>query len=87
MRTKKKTPTEKNSEADSLMKALVEERLRIAKELDKPASAIFWDKDLLEIVDKRPANKRELMSIRGVNHYKLDAYGEYMLKVIKEFKG
>lgn len=45
---------------------------------------IFSDATLIEIVNKLPKSKEELMDIRGVGEKKVERYGEEILKIISK---
>ncbi|WP_392559958.1 DNA helicase RecQ [Orbus mooreae] len=46
---------------------------------------IFSDESLLEMVQKLPENKKELLDVTGVGKIKLEKYGELFLDVIEQF--
>ena len=55
---------------------------RAMKEGIKPY-IIFSDSTLIEIINKNPKNKEELLSIRGMGEKKFDKYGKELLDLIK----
>lgn len=60
-------------------------RLQLAKEKDYPAFVIFSDATLKEMADKKPINRELFLTIRGVGSKKYEQYGEYFLRVIKDY--
>lgn len=52
--------------------------------VDKPAFMIFNDKTLLDLVQKRPKNIDELLSIHGLGPAKIKKFGQDLLEFFKE---
>jgi len=74
------------SEEDSeLWEALRTCRRTLADEHEVPPYVIFHDRTLREMLQWRPGNASELLSINGVGQTKLDRYGQYFLEVLKEY--
>ncbi|MDO9598640.1 MAG: DNA helicase RecQ [Azoarcus sp.] len=59
-------------------------RAATAKERNVPAYVIFHDATLREIAVGRPASLSELGGISGIGDRKLEAYGEDILRVVRE---
>ncbi len=60
-------------------------RREIASEQDVPPYLIFHDATLMEMVERKPRDHRELAQISGVGERKLDLYGDEFLAVIGEY--
>ena len=75
-KTKKtKKATELLSDEDKeFFETLRSKRAEIAKSEDVPAFVVFADTTLLDIVAKKPKNKKEFSSISGVGEHKLEKY-------------
>lgn len=79
-------PKEERGSYDShLFQQLKTLRLQLAKEKDYPAFVIFSDATLKEMADRKPINKELFLTIRGVGSKKYEQYGEYFLRVIKDY--
>ena len=91
-RTKKQERAERESaalgdgsEADAaLLAALKDLRMRLAKQRRVPAYAIFPDRTLLDMVQRRPQSTAEFAEVNGVGAKKLQEFGEVFLKVMRE---
>ena len=84
-RTKKQARAEMADASDAdkgLLAALKELRLKLAKQRRVPAYAIFPDRTLIEMAERRPQSLGELAQINGVGEKKLQAFGETFLRVI-----
>ncbi len=55
-------------------------RLEIARQESIPPYMVFNDATLREMAQRRPANRREMLSIKGVGEAKLDAFGDAFLE-------
>jgi ATP-dependent DNA helicase RecQ len=72
------------SEADAaLLAALKDLRMRLAKQRRVPAYAIFPDRTLLDMVQRRPRTIAEFAEVNGVGAKKLLEFGEMFLKVVR----
>jgi len=69
----------------TLLAALKELRLQIAKEQNLPAFVIFHDSTLTDMCMKLPSTTEELLEVSGVGKVKAEKYGAQFLEVIKEF--
>jgi len=68
----------------ALLVALKELRLRLARARRVPAYAIFPDRTLLDMVQRRPRTADELAEVSGVGAKKLAAFGAMFLKALNE---
>ncbi len=98
IRTSKERKTEgakektRKRKTDSLTKAgyelferLRELRLKIAREAALPPYIVFNDRTLIEMSEKRPETKAQMLNVSGVGERKFSSYGERFLEVIREF--
>ncbi len=65
-----------------LFDKLRELRLKLAKELNKPAFVVFSDATLEDMEFKKPRTREEFAAISGVGEAKLEKYADDFLKVI-----
>jgi ATP-dependent DNA helicase RecQ len=76
---------EKVAETDlGLLGALKGLRSQLAKTRHVPAYAIFPDKTLIDMAQKRPRSLDEFAEVNGVGTKKLTEFGEMFLRVIRE---
>ncbi|MFA6145603.1 MAG: DNA helicase RecQ [Sulfurimonas sp.] len=59
-------------------------RAQIAKESAIPAYIVFGDKTLMEMADRLPTTKEEMLSVSGVGEVKYERYGERFRKLSLE---
>lgn len=59
-------------------------RRSLADEAGVPAYIVFGDKVLLEMVNRRPQNARELLQVPGVGEAKLDRFGSAFLRLLRD---
>lgn len=59
-------------------------KIKATKENIRPY-IIFSDSSLIEIANKKPNTKEELMNIRGMGEKKLERYGNEILKIVQSF--
>ena len=57
---------------------------KLADEHNVPAYAVFSDKTLRELTERRPQSEAELRTIYGVGEMKLARYGESLLEILRE---
>ena len=74
---------ELDSGQSSLLAALKQFRLRLAKERRVPAYVIFSDRSLLDMAQLRPRNIAEFAVVHGVGAAKLKDFGEIFLGAIR----
>ncbi|HJW39627.1 MAG TPA: HRDC domain-containing protein, partial [Rhizomicrobium sp.] len=65
-----------------LLAALKELRLRLAKQRRVPAYAIFPDRTLIDMAERRPRSLDEFAEVNGVGAKKLAEFGAVFLKVL-----
>ncbi len=58
---------------------------KIAEEKALPSYLIFTNKSLIEMVEKKPRSREDLIKISGVGEMKFEAYGKALIEVIEEF--
>jgi len=64
---------------------LVKLRLDISIKNKMPAYFIFDNKTLLEIANKKPTTKEEMITIKGIKEQKYSKYGEIFIEEIKHY--
>ncbi|MBQ6158849.1 MAG: HRDC domain-containing protein [Thermoguttaceae bacterium] len=60
-------------------------RTEIAAARHIPPYRIFSDSTLLEMAERKPMTREELLDITGVGEYKIKRYGQDFLDVIAEY--
>jgi ATP-dependent DNA helicase RecQ len=82
-----KTPakTKKEHYETGLFEVLKALRLKLAKEANLPAYAIFNDNTLKEMSRVKPLFEKDLLDISGVGKHKISHYGAYFLEAIRAF--
>jgi ATP-dependent DNA helicase RecQ len=75
-------PAEVGPEDADLWDALRACRRELADEQGVPAYVIFHDKTLHDMLQRRPRNASELLSVSGVGQAKLERYGDRFLEVL-----
>lgn len=70
---------------DPLFEKLNELRKEIAVKDDIAPYIVFSDLTLIEMAEKKPKNRWEMLKVRGVGNQKFKNYGEVFLKLINEF--
>lgn len=84
--TKEKRLPTKVDEADrDLWEALKARRKQLADDQGVPPFHIFHDATLMEMMQYRPADNNELLTINGIGAVKLEKYGDEFLEVLSEF--
>jgi len=68
---------------DDLLSVLKATRLKIAKEIRKPAYIVFSDASLRDMARRQPRNMEEFMQVNGVGEFKARKYGERFLELIR----
>jgi ATP-dependent DNA helicase RecQ len=69
---------------ESRFTALRQWRSAVAREHNLPAYVVFHDATLLQMAQRAPATLEALAGISGVGAKKLDAYGDALLRVLRE---
>ena len=72
-------------EADAgLLAALKRTRLALAREEGVPAFVIFADRTLIDMAEKRPATREDLLAVHGVGQAKLARYGDAFMEALEQ---
>ena len=69
---------------DSLFETLNNLRKEIAQKEGVPPYIIFSDLTLMEMAEKKPQNRWEMLKIRGIGNQKFKNYGDLFLKTINK---
>ncbi|MEL6966977.1 MAG: DNA helicase RecQ [Pseudomonadota bacterium] len=78
------TPSVDLSDRDrELLAKLKALRLTLARERGVPAYVVFADKTLVDMAQKRPANREEFAEVKGVGRSKLDQFSEPFLSLLR----
>jgi ATP-dependent DNA helicase RecQ len=72
------------SPSDPLFQRLRALRKQLADAQGVPAYVVFGDQVLWRMIDRRPANRRELLQVSGVGPVKAERYGEAFLRALRE---
>ncbi|WP_164963536.1 DNA helicase RecQ [Rubrivivax sp. JA1026] len=80
----KPPPLPLDEAATARFTALKAWRGEVAREHNVPAYVVFHDATLAEMARERPASLDELATISGVGTKKLEAYGEEILRVLRQ---
>lgn len=67
-----------------LFEALRVCRKQLAEQFDVPPYVIFHDATLMDMVQLRPLNAQQMLSVNGVGQGKLTKYGQAFLRIINE---
>lgn len=70
---------------DSLFENLNQLRNKIAEKEKVAPYIVFSDLTLMEMAEKKPKNRWDMLKIRGIGNQKFKNYGEEFLKVINSF--
>jgi len=70
---------------EDLFVALKEMRFKLAQASNLPAFVIFHDRGLRAISQRLPLTTSELLSIKGCGEYKVSAYGNQTLEVVRAY--
>ena len=70
---------------EDLFALLKEMRLKIARESNLPAFVIFHDRTLRAISRKLPRTTSELLGVQGCGEYKVSAYGNQTVEVVRAY--
>lgn len=81
----KKRPLNVSDADQDLWEALKACRKQLADDQGVPPFHIFHDATLMEMMQHRPKDNAELLTINGVGEVKLEKYGDDFLAVLQEF--
>jgi superfamily II DNA helicase RecQ len=70
---------------EDLFASLKEMRLKLAQASKLPAFIIFHDRTLRAISQRLPQTTSELLAIKGCGEYKVSAYGDQTLEVVRAY--
>ena len=70
---------------DPLFENLNQLRREIAERENVAPYIVFSDLTLMELAEKKPKNRWDMLKIRGIGNQKFKNYGEEFLKVINKF--
>lgn len=70
---------------DPLFESLNQLRSEIAKRENVAPYIVFSDLTLMELAEKKPKNRWDMLKIRGIGNQKFKNYGEEFIKVIGKF--
>jgi DNA-binding MarR family transcriptional regulator len=70
---------------EDLFASLKEMRLKLAQVSKLPAFVIFHDRTLRAISQRLPQTTSELLAIKGCGEYKVSAYGDQTLEVVRAY--
>lgn len=73
-------------EDQGLWNALRACRKRLAEEYGVPPYVVFHDTTLREMLERKPTEKSELLSITGIGESKLEKFGDSFLEAIQEYE-
>lgn len=79
---RKKDQLHINDEDRGLWHAMRSLRKELADEQGVPPYVIFHDATLMEMIQNKPQNKTDMLSINGIGESKLERYGEPFLELI-----
>jgi len=65
-----------------LFQQLKAKRMELARDLGKPAYVVFSDMTLMDMAQKRPANKEQMLDVSGVGEVKFKKFGDVFLEII-----
>jgi ATP-dependent DNA helicase RecQ len=75
---------EANTPEETLMDALRQLRKQLAQKEGKPAYIIFSDDSLQDMVAQKPLTLEAFAQVRGVGDFKLQAYGNLFISLIRQ---
>ena len=70
---------------EDLFASLKEMRLKLAQAFNLPPFVIFHDRTLIAISQRLPQTISELLAIKGCGEYKVSAYGNQTLEVVRAY--
>lgn len=77
------TQLDDSNNVELLIKKMKDYRLKKSREDKVKPYYIFTDKQMLEIIEKKPNSIEELMSISGFGEVKCSKYGEQIIEILK----
>lgn len=77
------TQLDDSNNVELLIKKMKDYRLKKSREDKVKPYYVFTDKQMLEIIEKKPNSIEELMSISGFGEVKCSKYGEQIIEILK----
>lgn len=65
-----------------LLVQLKAKRMELSRDIGKPAYVVFSDATLMDMAQKRPTNKEQMLDVSGVGAVKFDKFGRLFLDII-----
>ncbi|NNC99948.1 MAG: ATP-dependent DNA helicase RecQ, partial [Gammaproteobacteria bacterium] len=81
-----KVPPKVNQKDHKLWETLKACRKKIAEEQGVPPFHIFHDATLMEMIEYRPQDNAEMLTINGIGAVKLERFGDEFLEVLQQFQ-
>ncbi|MEK5187163.1 MULTISPECIES: NERD domain-containing protein [Solibacillus] len=81
-KVKSKPDQQKSTDLENALKQF---RLKLANEKNMAAYNIFSNKTLEELISKKPCNHEELKTVTGIGEYKINAFGNDLIFIIKDY--
>jgi ATP-dependent DNA helicase RecQ len=78
------TPDAKYAFSEKLFAKLIELRRDIALRAQIPAYIVFSDATLVDMCQKHPQTTKEMLTVSGVGHVKLERYGGRFMELLRE---
>ena len=78
-----RTSTEQGETLYMMLKAL---RTNIAQKENVPAFVVFSNATLLDMAQRKPKTRAQMLKVNGVGELKLERYGDAFLNVIKTWE-
>jgi ATP-dependent DNA helicase RecQ len=75
----------KNVVSNDFLSKLKAERLAIAHSIKRPAFVVFTDKTIVDMAERQPKTKEEMLEVYGIGEAKFEKYGEIFLSIIRNF--
>lgn len=72
-----------NRNNDALIVALKKYRLKVSKEEGLKPYHVFSDKELEDLINTMPKNRKELMGVKGFAEKKVTKYGDEIIRILK----
>ncbi|MFV0279542.1 MAG: DNA helicase RecQ [Rhodoblastus sp.] len=69
---------------EPVLRALKRKRLELARAEGTPAFVIFPDRTLIDMAERRPSTRAEMLDVHGVGERKFARYGEAFLEALAE---
>jgi len=67
---------------NDLLLALKAKRMELARSIGKPAYVVFSDATLIDMAQKRPVTRDQMLAVSGVGAVKFEKFGTTFLEII-----